>query len=75
MSDEPEYKIAEPGRSVLTIALLNTATGRWEARAGALGTGYGETVIGALEDLVESMRRDAERGVDEVLERSRREAG
>lgn len=73
MSDEPEYKIAEPGRPVLTISLVNKTPGRWEARAGALGTGYGETVIGALEDLVDVLKLDVQRGVDEALERARAE--
>ena len=61
-----------PDGGRLLVELVSASPGRWEARAGALGTGFGSTVIGALEDLLEAMRLDAQREVDEALERSRR---
>lgn len=55
----------------LRVDLVNLAPGKWEARSDTLGTGYGATIIGALEDLLEVLKLDAERAVDEALERAR----
>ena len=60
-----------PDGGRLLVELVPAGPKRWEARGGLLGTGYGSTVIGALEDLLEAMKLDAERAVDEALERAR----
>lgn len=58
----------KPGTQ-LTIRLVPIDAWRWEARAGSLGSGECDTVIDALSDLIENLKRNRDEWLEDALAR------